>query len=56
MQVHDYGFFTFNPQKLKFMTCSEIELAPEEASVGLDIRVVGNDSGEKVRWQRPLTD
>ena len=27
----------------------EIPLAPEEAAVGLDIRVVGNDSGEKVR-------
>ena len=27
----------------------EVPLAPEGASVGLDIRVVGNDSGEKVR-------
>ena len=27
-------------------------LAPAGASVGLDIRVVGNDSGEKVRGTR----
>lgn len=33
------------------MTAAEIPLAPHAAAVGLDIRVVGNDSGEKVgRW------
>jgi hypothetical protein len=31
------------------MALGEIPLVPEEAAVGLDIRVVGNDSGEKVR-------
>ena len=35
---------------LPYMPCQvgEVPLAPEAASVGLDIRVVGNDSGEKV--------
>ena len=30
------------------MEFGEVPLAPEAACVGLDIRVVGNDSGEKV--------
>ncbi|XP_057831090.2 protease Do-like 7 [Cryptomeria japonica] len=46
--VHDFGFFRFDPGALQFMKCEEIPLAPEAASVGLEIRVVGNDSGEKV--------
>lgn len=46
--VHDFAFMRFDPGKIKFMDVQEVELAPEAASVGLDIRVVGNDSGEKV--------
>ncbi|KAI7730540.1 hypothetical protein M8C21_010307, partial [Ambrosia artemisiifolia] len=45
--VHDFGFFRYDPAAVKFLSCEEIPLAPEDASVGLDIRVVGNDSGEK---------
>lgn len=33
---------------VQFMTVGEVALAPEAAEVGLDVRVVGNDSGEKV--------
>jgi hypothetical protein len=32
----------------QFMAAGEVALAPEAAAVGLDVRVVGNDSGEKV--------
>ena len=46
--VHDFGFFRFDPTALKFMKCEEIPLAPDAAAVGLEIRVVGNDSGEKL--------
>ncbi|KAL0905742.1 hypothetical protein M5K25_024180 [Dendrobium thyrsiflorum] len=46
--VHDFGFFRFDPGAIKFLSYEEIPLAPEVASVGLEIRVVGNDSGEKV--------
>ncbi len=46
--VHDFGFMRFEPSRLQFMQAAEIPLAPHAASVGLDIRVVGNDSGEKV--------
>ncbi len=46
--VHDFGFYRFNPDDLQFMEVSELSLAPEAAQVGLDIRVVGNDAGEKI--------
>ncbi|KAG7580500.1 PDZ superfamily [Arabidopsis suecica] len=46
--VHDFGFFSYDPSAVQFLTYEEIPLAPEAASVGLEIRVVGNDSGEKV--------
>ncbi|GMI73932.1 DegP protease 7, degradation of periplasmic proteins 7 [Hibiscus trionum] len=46
--VHDFGFFRYNPDAIQFLEYDEIPLAPEAAYVGLEIRVVGNDSGEKV--------
>ncbi|XP_004300013.1 PREDICTED: protease Do-like 7 isoform X2 [Fragaria vesca subsp. vesca] len=46
--VHDFGFFCYDPDAIQFLKYEEIPLAPEAASVGLEIRVVGNDSGEKV--------
>ena len=49
-QVHDFAFLRFDPGRLQYMDVDEVPLAPEAAVVGLDIRVVGNDSGEKVRW------
>ncbi|PRP82453.1 pro-apoptotic serine protease [Planoprotostelium fungivorum] len=46
--IHDFGFFRFNPADVKFMDLKEIELDPEGAKVGIEIRVVGNDAGEKL--------
>ncbi|KAK4772827.1 hypothetical protein SAY87_027846 [Trapa incisa] len=46
--IHDFGFFRYDPDAIQFLNYEEIPLAPEAASVGLEIRVVGNDSGEKV--------
>lgn len=46
--IHDFGFLRFDPSKIKYMKLAEIELHPEKAVVGLDIRVVGNDAGEKL--------
>jgi pro-apoptotic serine protease NMA111 len=44
--VHDFGFFKFNPSQLKFAELEEIELYPQGARVGLDIKVCGSDGGE----------
>ena len=46
--VHDFGFFRFDPADVEFMKIRELELAPERARVGREIRVVGNDAGEKL--------
>lgn len=46
--IHDFGFFRFDPHRLQYMTVEEVPLAPEAATVGLEVRVVGNDSGEKI--------
>lgn len=46
--VHDFGFFRFNPAEVKYMELVEIPLAPELARIGADVRVVGNDSGERL--------
>lgn len=52
-QVHDFGFLAFDPGLLQFMKSGRIPLDPAAARVGLEVRVVGNDSGEKVRRVRP---
>ncbi|KAI9328060.1 hypothetical protein BDR26DRAFT_825982 [Obelidium mucronatum] len=48
--VHDFGFFQFNPEDIKYMDIVEIPLVvdPEKVRVGVDVRVVGNDSGERL--------
>lgn len=42
------GFLRFDPSKVQFMPVTDVPLKPEGASVGMEVRVVGNDSGEKV--------
>ena len=46
--VHDFGFFQYDTHAVKFMEMQQISLAPSEARVGLEVRVVGNDAGEKI--------
>jgi S1-C subfamily serine protease len=46
--VHDFGFFRYDPAKVKFAEVEEIELYPQGARVGLDIKICGNDAGEKL--------
>ncbi|KAI1874853.1 uncharacterized protein JN550_002282 [Neoarthrinium moseri] len=46
--VHDFGILRFDPKAIKYMPVSALELRPELAKVGIEIRVVGNDAGEKL--------
>lgn len=46
--VHDFGIYRFDPADVQFMEVVELQLAPDAAKVGMDIRVVGNDAGEKL--------
>ncbi|KAJ1997351.1 hypothetical protein GGI04_005438, partial [Coemansia thaxteri] len=46
--LHDFGFFKFDPALIKHTKLEAIELFPEGAIVGLDIRVIGNNAGQKV--------
>lgn len=46
--VHDFGFYRYDPEKLRFMKPAELKLHPEGAQVGREIRVIGNDAGEQL--------
>lgn len=46
--IHDFGFLQFDPKEIKHMELSQLELCPDLAQVGTEIRVVGNDAGEKL--------
>lgn len=46
--VHDFGFFHYAPSKLKYIQPHALKLAPHEAQVGDDIRLIGNDAGEQL--------
>ncbi|EEH50253.2 Pro-apoptotic serine protease [Paracoccidioides brasiliensis Pb18] len=46
--VHDFGILKFDPAAIKYMPVTQLELSPDAARVGVEIRVVGNDAGEKL--------
>lgn len=46
--VHDFGILRFDPKAIKYMPVSSLDLRPDLAKVGIEIRVVGNDAGEKL--------
>ncbi|KAJ9259282.1 hypothetical protein DTO207G8_845 [Paecilomyces variotii] len=46
--VHDFGILKFDPAAIKYMKLTELKLQPDAARVGVEIRVVGNDAGEKL--------
>ena len=46
--VHDFGFYSYNPNELQFIDPTELLLLPDAARIGMDIRVIGNDAGEQL--------
>src|SRR5438105_660574 len=46
--VHDFGIYRYNPQKLRFIKPKALQLYPEGAQIGREIRVVGNNAGEQL--------
>ncbi len=46
--VHDFGFYRYDPAKLRFIKPAQLSLYPQGAQVGREIRVVGNDAGEQL--------
>lgn len=46
--VHDFGILRFDPKAIKYMPLEALDLRPDLAKVGVEIRVVGNDAGEKL--------
>ncbi|RFU30551.1 hypothetical protein B7463_g5795, partial [Scytalidium lignicola] len=46
--VHDFGILRFDPNLIKYMPVTALVLRPDLARVGAEIRVVGNDAGEKL--------
>ena len=46
--VHDFGFFRYDPSELRYIEPTELPLVPGAASIGREIRVIGNDAGEQL--------
>jgi S1-C subfamily serine protease len=46
--VHDFGFYRYDPAKLRYVRPAALPLYPAGARVGTEVRVVGNDAGEQL--------
>jgi S1-C subfamily serine protease len=46
--VHDFGFYQFDPSLVQYMELPEIELCSSCAKMGLEVRLIGNNAGEKI--------
>mmetsp|Transcript_3512 Transcript_3512/g.4724 ORF Transcript_3512/g.4724 Transcript_3512/m.4724 type:complete len:941 (-) Transcript_3512:1634-4456(-) len=45
--IHDFGFFQYDPKEVDYKELTEIKLAPEEAKVGLEFRMIGSGESEQ---------
>src|SRR5690606_33515667 len=46
--VHDFGLYRYDPEKLRFIEPPSLELHPDGAQIGREIRVIGNNAGEQL--------
>ncbi len=46
--VHDFGFYRYDPAKLRYVRPAALPLDPAGARVGVEVRLVGNDAGEQL--------
>ncbi|MGE5626131.1 MAG: trypsin-like peptidase domain-containing protein [Bacillota bacterium] len=46
--IHDFGLYQYDPTALKYIHPVSLKLAPDEAKVREDIRIIGNDAGEQL--------
>jgi S1-C subfamily serine protease len=46
--VHDFGFYRYDPKKLRYIQPKALQLHPQGAEIGREIRVVGNNAGEQL--------
>lgn len=46
--VHDFGFFRYDPEDVRFQQLKALRLRPDHARQGAEIRLIGSDAGEKV--------
>jgi len=46
--VHDFGFYRYNPKLLRYIHPKSLPLDPQGARVGREIRVIGNNAGERL--------
>ena len=47
--VHDFGFYRYDPARLRYVQPVALPLYPAGARVGTDVRVVGNDASVPAR-------
>jgi pro-apoptotic serine protease NMA111 len=46
--VHDFGFYQYDPAQIKYIQPHEFKLSDKAPNVGQEIRMIGNDAGQKV--------
>jgi S1-C subfamily serine protease len=46
--VHDFGFYQYQPSDIKHLQPHEFKLSKTGPFVGQDIRIIGNDAGQKI--------
>ena len=46
--VHDFGFYRYDPAQIKYIQPHEFSLSDKMPNVGQEIRMIGNDAGQKV--------